>query len=226
MIATKIVKLSFLAAALGLAIYFFKLRGVDMAKTRSDIPTVRLTLGDPISQVQSQSSYDFKVKNFQDRHPLAIAEPVIFEYTHPERRFTLPAAQFLWLSVYAQHVVDVKASPHLEYLSLKEAHSLVQALIEIFDKAHWKREPSDTPALDELIEEFNDPATSSEHVVTIRKWRGGGDQIYINLRRHWKAAEALPQLSDEHKDLFTITVYIDNDSVYKKYNDAVNAKQR
>ncbi|HEX8335639.1 MAG TPA: hypothetical protein VF621_02865, partial [Pyrinomonadaceae bacterium] len=70
-------------------------------------------------------------------------------------------------------------------------------------------------AFDELAEVYADPETAEQYVSDFGDWRGGGgDEMYLTLRRESRRAAA-------PDGLFILTVNVENEKLSEHYSEEV-----
>ncbi len=215
----RFIALAFLALALTLIIYSNHFQRDDMELHPKNFHVIKLTLGDSFSHMQSQSSYHFKKdKSLRDIDLIVIKNPFIFEYLRPKYGFTLPPGLFLGISINAKHVVSVDAFPHLQYINLEDALTLLKTLHQLFNKSGWQLSRTYN-SLDEIKTKFTDTKRAwYKNTVGVQEWSNSQeDEIYIKLKRNWEADEVLPKFSGRHEDYFTVRVVIHNKNISRKY---------
>src|SRR6478752_3281390 len=90
---------------------------IKMQTTASttNLPVVRLMLGDDYDKVRQQSTFQFPRRELGRVDLIGASVPVMFEYTRPGSEFRLPPARSFAASVDDNHVVSVTVSPQLAY---------------------------------------------------------------------------------------------------------------
>lgn len=187
-----------------------------MQASAEELPRIRLALGDDFERIQRQSTYQFPRKELGRIDIIAADKPVIFEYTRPECGFTLPPALSFGAAVDDGHAVSATVSPQLRYIPLNEALLLAGRVSALLQKAGWKR-TKQYASPDQTRAAFQEPNLDSDYTVRLENWKCGDDEIYIELARHWRATESLPQFSGAKTDLYVMSVKIENDRVREKY---------
>lgn len=182
------------------------------------LPTIRLELGDEITKVQAQSSFRFKLGEIADKDLIGANTPVVFEYLHSSCRFTLPPSRFVGLDVNFGHAVNATVSPHLNQLTIVQAFQLLSQLTELFSHSGWSEVPGSSRSVRRVREMFDDPTAQTELKVGIGKWRCGDDELYVTLKRSWRAGDRLPAMSGQNSDLFIVSIDIDNDPIRRHYD--------
>jgi hypothetical protein len=194
-----------------------KTRGGPMQDSASQLPTIRLTLGDDIQTIQRQSTYVFPRPNLGRIDIIAADRPIVFDYTRVGCTFKLPPARSFGAAMNDGHAVSVTVSPQLGYVSVGEALELIERVNALLRKSNWKvSKQYFTP--DQIRSRFEDPARDSDYTIRVSDWRCGADEVYIELARHWRQGESLPQLGGKTHDLLVVSVKIENDIVRAQYS--------
>ena len=116
--------------------FLLRRKAVTEMQTTTNLPVVRLMLGDDYEKVRQQSTFPRRELGRVDL--IGASVPVIFEYTRPGSEFTLPAARSFAASVDDNHIISVTVSPQLAYISPEAALALVHQLAQLLEQSAWK----------------------------------------------------------------------------------------
>jgi hypothetical protein len=188
----------------------------DMARLKETLPTIRLALGDDFNTIREQSTYRFPPRTLGRIDVIAAGEPVIFEYARPGCDFRLPPARSFAAAVDDGHAVSVTVSPQLSYTSLGGALDLIAQIGAALGDRRWQLSKRYLNA-DQIRSRFGDLTVNSDVTVRVEDWRCGDDEVYVELARHWRAGESLPQLAGKEHDFCLVSLKIENDRVRRQY---------
>lgn len=166
--------------------------GQEREKTMQsgELPIIRVAIGRKITEVQAKSQLDFHLAEKNDDTPHVIEQPVVVEYDDPQLSMRLPATEFVWISQQAGVVTDVETSPHLEFLSLEEAHKLATQLADLIAGSRWslnRRPPVD---LNQIKGEVLNPDRYWTYERLYGEWSAGSVRLQLTLR---ESGRELPQ---------------------------------
>lgn len=191
------------------------------------LPTIVLKLGDHIDTVRANSTFDFSKKNYLKPDELAsmIEEPHTFVFAHPTRGFTLPEATYLNIGLErTDRVQHMQVQPQLKFLNTDEAFALCQKLIDQFDAAGWKRDPSlekVTGTLSEIRKSFARPEIHARRGNAVKDWRNGNEKLYIELRLVHRPGDPVTDSMGFKEDLYIVIVHIDKERTSEEWKKMV-----
>jgi hypothetical protein len=193
------------------------------AETRQEVsvvgqeyPIIRLALGDSFSEIRTKSIFQFPSREMTNLEVVASDTPVIFEYTRNGCQFILPPALSFSAAIDDLHATRVVVSPHLQYLKQSDAEALIKKLISLFGSSGWSI-TKQYFSIEQVKTIFNDPKTPSDHTIRMLEWGCNGDELYLQIERHWRANDSLPRLTGRSEDLYVVTIKIENDRVRERY---------
>jgi hypothetical protein len=187
-----------------------------MPLSPTDLPVIRMALGDEYETIRRKSTFSFPSRSLTRIDVISTAEPVILEYTGPECRLILPPARSFAAAVNDSHAVSVTVSPQLAYVSTSDALDLVKAIQRLLGQGGWQLARRYLSP-DNVRARFADAAQDSDITLRIEDWQCGGDEVYIELARHWRQGDSLPRLAQREHDLCVVTIKLENDAVRARY---------
>jgi hypothetical protein len=152
--------------------------GADMQQ----YPAVRVTLGDAITDVARQSSYDLssQVRPGAAVDLVTVTEPVVLAYGRGGQAFTLPPGRFVSLDVDAGGVAGVVASPQLAALPLDEALALGERVGRVLAGAGWARAAGAASVA--TVGAAARADASGFFRADLEHWGAGGDSATLRVR--------------------------------------------
>lgn len=196
--------------------FLLRRKAVTEMQTTTNLPVVRLMLGDDYEKVRQQSTFQFPRRELGRVDLIGASVPVIFEYTRPGSEFTLPAARSFAASVDDNHIISVTVSPQLAYISPEAALALVHQLAQLLEQSAWKmskRYLSNAQARARL----EDASQDSDVTLRVEDWSRGDDAVYLEVSRQWRKEDSLPTAAGKNYDFCVVAVKIDNDKVRAMY---------
>jgi hypothetical protein len=214
----KIVWWSAAALYAGVALVLLSSTGerATMQQSAQRTPTIRLTLGDDFQTIQRESTYRFPPRELGRIDVVAVSEPVTLEYTRPGCAFTLPPARSFSAAIDDGHAVSVTVSPHLRFISFADAESLIDQVKQLLVTSGWTLARQYLSA-EQVRGRFRDSQQSGILTLRTEDWRCLEDEVSIELARHWRQGESLPQAGGRNEDLYVVSVKIENDRVRTQY---------
>jgi hypothetical protein len=203
----------------GTAAFFLSRKTLSEMQTMAlttNLPVVRLMLGDDYEKIREQSTFQFHRRKLERLDLIGASVPVIFEYTRPGGEFTLPPARSFAAAVDDNHVVSVNVSPQLAYISPDAALTLIHHIGHLLEQSSWrmsKRYLTDAQALAQL----EDASQDNDVTLRIEDWSRNDDEVYLEVSRQWRKEDSLPRAAGKNYDFCVVAVKIENDQVRAMY---------
>jgi hypothetical protein len=158
-----------------------------------ELPVIRVAIGRKITEVQVKSNMDFRLAEKDDDTPHIIEEPVLVEYDDPQRSLRLPPTRFVWISQYGAVVAAFETSPHLNFLTLEEAHVLANQLADQLAGSGWSIVRRPSLDINQVRAEVLNPERYWSYERLYGEWSAGSIRLELTLR------ESGPQLPPERR---------------------------
>lgn len=158
------------------------------------LPVVQVAIGRKITDVQAKSNMDFRLAEKNDDTPHIIEEPVIVEYDDPRFGLRLPATRYVWISQYASVVTAFETSPHLEFLTLEEAHALANQLADQITDSHWNVVRRLSLDINQVRTEILNPERYWTYERLYGEWTAGSVRLELTLRESGPPPSAAKKL--------------------------------
>ncbi|HEV2763853.1 MAG TPA: hypothetical protein VGV38_12805 [Pyrinomonadaceae bacterium] len=184
----RLVILAAAAVAAALALWAAARPGQEKEKTMqpAEMPVVRAAVGRKITEVQADSRMDFDLRSKNDNSPHVIEQPVVVEYADERLGLRLPPTRFVWIAQQAGVVTEIETSPHLEFLSLEEAHALATRLAEQFAASRWNTLGRQPVSLERMRAAVADPERYWTFEQPYGEWASGSLRLELTLRESGK----------------------------------------
>lgn len=194
-----------------------------------ELPAIRVAVGAGLRHVQEASGYAFDLSGRDDASNLVVEDPVVVEYgdgPDDPLGFRLPPTRFVWIAQRAGVVHSVTTTPQLQYADFDGAYRLAQEVAATVSSAAWRRAGGEPTTEAGLRAFFADPETRETARRELGRWRAGGAELALTVKRSLAAGSNRAQAAGADGDRYLVEVTVDDVALDTELAEKVVARRR